>query len=488
MLLNVLLILGLGMSASPKDDGSGIRFVKETTILNIPSDLEECIPTDHLARTIKAFLAEMDFSVPFSKIQSRGSNGGRPAFNPRTLAALWLYAYQDGITCARKLEEACCDRVVYMYLAGLTQPNYHTLSDFRTDNDGFVLDLFQKFNLFLVQKGLLNLDEVTLDGRRIKANASRDSLHRKPTLDNHFQEAKTQLEQLRRKIHDQLKQSNELDKISESSESQSIENPSEPKANKAVESAGKQAAQMRAATEKYERIEKAQKVRDKRAKDREKQHKPNSKKKYDKPEETRASETDADARKMKLSNGGYTPAYNVQTVVDTENGFIVGTMTSDQGNDNGLLEPVIEKIEREFEQTTGEKKEIKRVVVDGGYASKKDIEQMEQKGTKVYGPPPNCRADKKKAIDPYKRRENESKAMGDFRERMGQEEAKTIFKKRSPIAEGVHAHQRNRGFTQMRLRGLKKVELETTWQALAYNVRLFHSKKYKTKTQESNRS
>src|SRR5215207_6092754 len=185
----------------------------------------------------------------------------------------------------------------------------------------------------------------------------------------------------------------------------------------------------------------------------------------------RASETDAGARKMKRDNGGYTPAYNTRTVTDTENGLIVTVRVTDQGSDGGLVRPMLEQVKAE----TGRQPE--RGLADGGYGNATDIDALEGDGIRLYLPPKNERAELKTGKAPYAPKRRDTPKVGAWRARMGTAEAKAIYKRRSPVAEGVHAQQSNRGWRRYRLRGLMKAGGDALWHALAHNIGLLIARK-----------
>lgn len=421
-------------SESPRDAADGIRFrpLKRDLPLRLP--LDRLVPLDHPVRHVEALVASLDFTGLFDRIRAREGQPGRPPFDPRMLFALWLYACIEGVGSARELARLCCDDLTFLWLSGQTKPNYHTLSDFYSDNEAFLQAAFADHIEALLEQRLVTLKEVTLDGRKIAANASKESFHRAPTLNRHRQEAEEQLAKL-----------------------------TEHRASAPEQSKRRDAAQQRAAQERQERLAQAAATVQKRQQERAARC---PRQDEAPPDQTRGSETDADARKMKMSNGGYTPAYNTQTVTDTEIGLIVTVRVTDDASDSGLLRPMLQQVVDE----TGRPPE--RALLDGGYVNQEDIEWAETEGISIYMPPKNEKADLKKGKDPYTPKRWDTAAVAAWRQRMGTGEAKTIYRRRAPVAEGVHAQQANRGWRRYRLRGLVKAQVEALWQALAHNVRV----------------
>lgn len=393
--------------------------------------LNDLLAPDHPVRLIDAFVAGLDFTPLHEPFRAREGHPGAPVLDPRMLFALWLFATIEGITSARELARRCRRDLPYLWLSGQTRPNYHTLAAFFSENQAFLQDTFAEHITALLEQGLITLKRVTLDGRKIPASASKESFHREGTLTKHRQEAEEHLAQL--------------------TTQRATETQTTPR---------QQQAQKRATEEKQQRLDAAIRV----VKKRQEERAANPRKDRPKPEEARASETDPDARKMKLSHGGFVPALNTQTVTDTELGLIVVVEVTDQPCDNGLLGPLLEQVK----QQTGQRPEA--MLLDSGYSSEKDIEQAEKDGTQVYMPPKNERKDLKNGKDPYAAKRGDSKWLALWRGRLGTPEGRAIYQQRAPVAEGVHAQQSNRGWKRFRLRGLAKAGIEALWHALAHNL------------------
>ena len=398
--------------------------------------LDSLLSIDHEIRAIRAYTQGLDYSEIEAGYKAVEGKPGAPLYPPYVLLTVILYGLIRGIFSFRELAETCKNDLVFKWICGGLTPSYHTLSTFYSSHESFLDRVFTELLAALKNEGLATFAEVTVDGRKVPANASKESMHRVKTLTEHQQEAEERLKRLKAE-----------------------------RSEKSQKATAKEAAQMRAAEEKVARLKAAVDVLKKRTEERVESQ-------SGKPEETRTSETDPDCRKMKMSNGGYCPAYNVQTVTDVETGLIVTTEVVDQASDNGLGAPMIEKAE----EVTGEK--VKSALLDGGYSSAADVEKLEKDGTEVLMPPKNEKKEKKAGKDPYKRKRRDSDEVAGWRERMGQEEYQKKYKRRAPVAEGTHARQSNRGFKRFRLRGLQKARIEVLWQALVHNLDIVISKKW----------
>jgi hypothetical protein len=179
----------------------------------------------------------------------------------------------------------------------------------------------------------------------------------------------------------------------------------------------------------------------------------------------RVSTTDAEARVMKMPNGGFNPAVNVQLATDTASRAILGVEVSNEGSDNaGLSEPM----RRQVEQRTGGK--VKQQLIDGGYMRSQDIEQAHRDGVELFVPPKPARNAQNQGSE-LKPKRGDSEAVLSWKRRMASEEGKQIYKQRAASSETVNGDLRSyRGLSQLTVRGLKKARCVALWCALAYNL------------------
>jgi hypothetical protein len=182
---------------------------------------------------------------------------------------------------------------------------------------------------------------------------------------------------------------------------------------------------------------------------------------YRKRSEPRASSTDAEARVMKMADGGFRPAYNVQLATVADYQIIVGVEVTNCGSDSGQLSPMLEQVQQRYQQRPAE------WLADGGFANDTDIEDAHRQGTTVYAPVRHPRNSRR---DPYVALPDDSEALAQWRQRMGTEAAKEIYKQRAATAECVNAIARGRGLSQFLVRGRNKVKAVALWYALAHNL------------------
>jgi transposase len=385
----------------------------------------------------------LDLSVLYNRIRARGSLAGRPAIDPRLLVALWLYATLAGVNSANALAELVLRHDAYFWLAGGMAINAHTLSDFRVQDGDFLEQLLKRSVEVLRQQGLVDLDRVAQDGMRVRASAGAASFRRRETLAKLLQEAQA-----------------ELQRLEQPGDQPPAQEPPHP-------SLQQRAARRRHAKERVERIQRAlarmPAMEAKKQKAKKKKPKKRDGKKGAKDQAARVSTTDPQATVMKMPDGGYRPAYNVQLSTACRGQVIVGVEVVTEGTDQGQLPPMLDQIERRFDQRPGE------ALVDGGFAGHEDIEEAQrgERGCKVYAPVP---APKKEGVDRHEPKARDSQQVAEWRARMGTEEAKEIYKERAATAECANAQARNRGLTRFVVRGLQKVKAVALWFAAAHNL------------------
>jgi transposase len=401
--------------------------------------LDDLIPPDHKVRFVWAYVEKLDLSLILGSILSVEGTVGRPATDPKILLAIWLYATLEGIVSARVIADYCKEHVAYKWLCGGVSMNHHTISDFSTKHsDQFDAWLTESVAI-LMREGLVSLEETAQDGMRVRACASTSSFHREKTLCEHYEEAKHYLNTLRKNFE---------------------KNPNQNRSRK-------EAAAKRAAEEREEKITKAlqelKKFKEEKCKNAKKHHK--KKPKEEELEECRVSTSDPEARKMKMADGGFRPAYNVQFVTDTASQAIVGVDVNNRGNDTGLIKDMIGQIDKRYGIVPV------RTLQDAGYTDYGEIDGMAERyqGCKIYMP---IRQSDKRYSD-----SKDSAAVAEWKQRMGTQEAKEIYKRRGSTAECSNAQARNRGLQQFIVKGIKKAKQVILRYAIAHNMQRYFSLK-----------
>jgi transposase len=319
--------------------GRLVRYVNREQLGWRAVDMDQLIGEDHPARAIWTLVGGLDLSRYYRAIGSSPEQGGRPAFDPQLLISMWVYAYSQSIGSAREVARRCEYDPAFQWLSGMDEVNYHTLADFRVEQQQELDELFTQVLAALSQEGLVTLEQVMQDGTKIRALASGKSLQREGSIRNH-------LEGARRRVAEMGDPRND-------------------------EGGGKaKSAQARARREQQERLESAleelQKLQEQQSGEKAKS-------------ERRVSVSDPQARVMKQPSGGLALSYNAQICTDAANGLIVDVAVSQQANDSGELLPAVGRVEARAQ------KKLRQMVADGGYTTRDNIEKMAGRQTDFLG-------------------------------------------------------------------------------------------------------
>jgi len=394
------------------------------------ASLDELLPQDDRVRMVWAAVQEYDLSPFYEAIEAVEGEPGRPATDPRLLFALWLNATLDGVGSARELARLCERDLRYQWLLGGVTVNYHTLADFRVQNEEVLDGILTRSVAALLSEGIVELERTAQDGVRIRASAGASSFRREVSLERRLEEAEAVVQQLKAQ--------------GEGSEEQG----GTPR---------QQAARERHARERVERLKRAlqevEKVEAKKAKNRES-------KRRNRP--ARASTSDPEARVMKMADGGFRPAYNGQLNVDMPSGIIVGVDLSNEA-DQRLLVPMIEQTEQRYARLPHEH------YVDGGFRSNAGIAALEKKGIAVYAPIP-AQYNKNSPRKAEEVLPSDSPEVAAWKRRMATEEAKEQYRSRAAIVEWANAMLRNRGLYRLLVRSMRKARAVLLWFVLAHNL------------------
>ena len=411
--------------ADPKG-GARLREANRSQLAWGRIDLDAQLPDDHPARAICAVIERLDLKALYAQIDARDEVAGASAIDPKILLALWVYATSEGEGSGREIWRLTQMHAAYRWICGGVDVGYHTLTDFRSQQGEVVNAVITQVLALLMKQALVDLGRVAQDGTRVRASAGAASFRREQTLQALMEEARTHLDVVTREA-----------------------------ADPAI-SARRAAARKRGAQQRLERIEAALKQIPEVTE--------TKKRSGAKDATARVSTTDPDARVMKRGDGGFRPAFNVQFATTADQArVIVGVEVTNRGSDAGQSTPMLEQIE----QRTGVRPA--ELLVDGGYAQHEAIDQAAQKEVTLYAPVPKPRQGDTR--DPHAPRQDDSEAVAAWRQRMGTDEAKAIYKQRAATAETVNADaKQHRGLDSLAVRGVDKALGTASLFALTYNI------------------
>lgn len=403
-------------------------------------DLESQIAADHLARVIWAFVERLDLSALYAAIRSRDDVAGRPSADPKVLLAVWLYATAEGIGSARALERLCRQHAAYRWLCGGVPVNYHGLSDFRSAHGDLLDRILTESVASLAAAGLIDLDEVAVDGTKVAAHASKASFRDADGLQGFEAVAQLRIARLRRELN----------------------------GDPATAERRRRAARERAAREVTERAAAAGRKLAALQEEKKRREKTHPQEEAEKAE-SKASTTDPDARMMLTANSGFRPAYNLLVSATTGTQVILGVKVSERRNDTGIAQPMVSDLAGRYGRTP------RRLLIDTKAATQDDIVALAQHpegAVTVYTPPPSDKADATAESVRKRnwRRSQEPPVLQAWRARMASPDGRHVYNRRRHI-ETINAQLKNHGLHRFILRGLEKVRCEALLHAIAHNLR-----------------
>ena len=367
------------------------------------ASLDQMIPREHRVRAVWAYVEGLDLQLLYDKMKAVEGVAGRDGVAPEILLALWIFAITEGISSGRQLTRLCERDLAYMWICGDVGVNYHLINDFRTAHGTFLEELLTDTIATLLHQKIVTLETVAQDGMRVRANAGSASFRRQKTLEECRQDAAEQVQKLRAEKEDE--------------------------GDTGTSETRQRAAAERAANDRAERVAAA-------LKNLEELREQKEQRKAGSGAKARCSTTDPEARQMKMADGGFRPAYNLQFATDGDSRLIVAVEVTNNGSDGGQMAPLHETVCERYDKVP------ENYAIDGGFATIEDITAVEQRGSRVAAPLVHEDRILKRGGDPHARRAHDTDEMFAFRQRMLTDDAKATLRKRPSIAEFPNAECR----------------------------------------------
>jgi len=346
---------------------------RKTSFL-FPPSIEDWLPQGHLARFVVEIVEQLDLRFLTESYAGRGSQ----PYNPSMLVALLFYGYAVGIFSSRKMERSTYDSVAFRYIAANEHPDHDTIANFRKRFLKELSQLFVQILLVAHQMGVLKLGAVSLDGSKVKANASK---HKALSYEHACKleaQIKAEVEQLLQKA--------EAADVADTPDGLNIPAELERREERLAAIQAAKVEIERRAAERYE-VEKAayeKKIAQREQKEQETGKKPRGK--QPKPPtpgplgKDQVNLTDRDSRIMPTSSGGFEQAFNVQAGVDPAAKMIVSAHVTQEPNDKRQLMPVLEDL-RGLPEELGA---VTDLIADNGYFSEANVKACERQGITPY--------------------------------------------------------------------------------------------------------
>lgn len=446
---------------------ANFRLVDRETSYLLPPSVDEWLPEDHLARFVVEIVDQLDISA----LEGSYTGSGSDAYHPRMMTALLFYSYATGEFSSRKIEAASYESVPIRYVAANQHPDHDTICTFRKRFLDPLGDLFTQILLVAAEMGLTELGDVSIDGSKFKANASK---HKAMS----WKRACALEDQLSREVAELLAAAEQADETEE--HPLSLPEELERRQDRLAQIRRAKAMIKERAEERYEQ-EKAEyeaKMAARRAKEKQTGKKtPGRKPEPPEPgprDKDQVNFTDSQSRIMLTSQNGWQQAWNAQAAVDMDSHLLVGGHISQAPNDKQELEPVLEALEALPEQLGTSK----RITADNGYYSEDNLNKAADHEVIPYVATGrqnhNQRWDERLA-DPGPPPEDASPA-GQMAWRLKTPDGKAFYGRRKATVETVFGIIKQAiGFRQFSLRGLKKVAGEWNLVKCAYNLKRMHA-------------
>jgi transposase len=428
--------------------------------------IEECLPPGHLARFIVAIIALLDLSAIYMQYAPRG---GEP-YAPEILLGLLLYGYATGVFSSRKIERATYESIPFRFIAGGLHPDHDTLANFRKTFLPEVMELFVQVLLVAKEVGALKLGNISLDGSKVHADASKSKAVSYKRLLKLERQLRVEVEELftLSEQADQGQLPEGLDIVEE------IVFRQERLANLAH---AKAVLEMRA-EERYqaEKAEYEAKLREREEKARRRGRKPPGR--PPKPptpgprDKDQYNFTDPESRIMKNStNDGFDQHYNVQLAVDQESFLIVANTLSNHTNDQNEAIPTLDAIPAQVGKPTAG-------ALDNGYFSESNITEMELREIDPYiatGREPHHKSWRARFAELPAPPPEDASPQVKMAYKLKTEIGKAIYGLRKSTVEPVIGIIKEvLGFRQFSLRGLAAAAGEWCLVCLAFNLKRLH--------------
>jgi len=430
--------------------------------------VQEWLEQDHLARFVVAIVDGLDVSA----LEASYGGGGSQPYPPKMMLALLFYGYATGIFSSRKLEQATYELIPVVYVTGNTHPDHNSINAFRKRFLGELGDLFTQILLRAYGLGVLRLGDVSLDGTKIHANASK---HKALS----WGYANRLEGQLRGEVDELLKKAGAA-------------GDQEPVAGMKVgdevalrqarlQQIGEAETELKARAEARYQLEKAA-YDERQAQRREREqalgHRLGGR--VPKPPEPgpcdsdQVNFTDPESRIMPLSGGGFEQCYNAQACVDQGSRLVLENHVTQQANDKQEVGPALAKLGALPEELG----QVAQVAADTGYCSEANANACEREGAipllasgrEAHHPGPEARF-----AEAGEAPAATASAVIRMRHRLKTAEGKAIYARRKSTVEPVFGIIKQvMGFRQFLLRGLKAVTGEWTLVCIAYNLKRLH--------------
>ena len=435
----------------------GYRTYLPEQELLLPPSLRDWLPEQHLVYFVSDVVDQLDLSAMYGAYEKE--KRGQPPYDPRLMTKLLVYGYCTGVFSSRRIQKRLQEDIPFKVLAAGNEPDFRTISDFRKIHIATLQNLFEQVLAMALECGAIKLGRVSLDGTKLKANASKH----KAMSYARMQEKQKQLKEEVKQLLDQAAAADEQEDRQYGNQ-RGDELPEE----------------LRRRETRLAKIKEAKKVIEQRARDKAAEEGQSAEEaKRAKPEDKdQYNFTDPESRIMK-SGDGFVQGFNAQAAVEPQLLLIVGQSVTEATNDKKQLKPMVELIE----QQSGQRPEA--ILADNGYCSEENLAHLEstdQPERKIVGFIATGKQKHGEHRLPAKRGPlpKDATKVERMKRKLQTKAGKAVYAARKCVVEPVFGQiKQARGFRQFLLRGKKKVKGEWALVCLTHNIlRLFAAMQY----------
>ena len=410
-------------------------YVPEQDFL-MPPSLRDWLPEGHLAYFVSDVVDQLDLSAIHAVYEKE--KRGQPPYDPRMMTKLLVYGYCVGVFSSRRIQKRLQEDIAFKVLAAGNEPDFRTISDFRKIHLSALQGLFEQVLQIAKETGTVKLGRVSLDGTKVKANASK-----------HKAMSYGRMKEKQRQLREEVKQ---LLAEAEATDEEEDRRHGDRRGDELPEEL--QRRQTRLAKIKQAKKAVEQRARDKAAAqgnsaEEAKKAKPTDKDQY--------NFTDPESRIMKGADG-FVQGYNAQAAVEPERGLIVGQRVTEAANDKQQLKPMVEAIE----QQSGQRPEA--ILADSGYCSEENLQYLEsaeqpERKIEAHIATGKQKHDERRLSCKRGPLPKGATRVDRMKRKLQTKAGKAVYAARKCVVEPVFGQiKQARGFRQFVLRGKRKVE------------------------------
>jgi transposase len=431
----------------------GYRAYLPEQDLLLPPSLRDWLPEGHLAYFVADVVDQLDLWAIQAVYEKEMR--GQPPYDPRMMTKVLIYGYCVGVFSSRRIQKRLQEDIGFKVLAAGNEPDFRTISDFRKIHLEALRGLFEQVLEMALESGAVKLGRVSLDGTKVKANASK-----------HKAMSYGRMKEKRRQLREEVKQ---LLAQAEATDEEEDRRYGNQRGDELPEELQRRETRLA-------KIQQAKKVIEQRAREKAaaegksaaqvKQAKPDDQDQY--------NFTDPESRIMKGADG-FVQGYNAQAGVEPEMGLIVGQLVTQAANDKEQLKPLVEAIEAQ----SGHRPEA--ILADSGYCSEENLKHLEsadEPEKKIEGYIATGKQKHGEYRQPCRRGPLPKGAtrVDRMQRKLQTKAGKAVYAARKCVVEPVFGQiKQAQGFRQFVRRGIHKVKGEWALVCLSHNMRRLHA-------------